>query len=192
MAWSLAAINPLDRSDWLLENLLVFAAFGGFAYNYNYRHHSSNLRFSMASYWCFAVFLCLHLYGSHYTYAQTPVGFWLQEALGLSRNHYDRIVHFSFGVLLALPFLELLQVKARLSGRWLKLLTLSAVLSCSTFYELLEMLAAFIVSPELGTAFLGAQGDEWDAQKDTGLALVGAIVTMLIVGRSRGALEARG
>jgi len=173
-AWLLAAINPLDRGDWLLENLLVFAAF--IILGLTYRIY----RFSDTSYWLFTVFMCLHLYGSHYTYAETPLGYWFKELLDLPRNHYDRVVHFSFGLLLAYPFRELLRDKAGLSGRWLTLMTLSIILSYSAIYELMEMLAAVIVEPELGSAFLGTQGDEWDAQKDTALAFLGGCLAMVI------------
>lgn len=172
--WLLAAINPHDRRDWLLENLLVFVFFALLPLT------ARRYRFSLPSYWLFTAFMCLHLYGAHYTYSHTPLGFWLQEVFDLPRNHYDRVVHFSFGLLLTYPFLELLRDRARLSGVWLNLLTLATVVALSTGYELLEMLTALVVEPELGAAFLGTQGDEWDAQKDTGLALIGSIIALLL------------
>jgi putative membrane protein len=137
-------------------------------------------RFSNLSYALFTVFLSLHMIGAHYTYAETPIGFWLQNWLGLSRNHYDRIVHFSFGLLIVYPLREILLRKSGVNSRRSYYLAVCCILAFSGFYEILEAIAAMIVSPELGAAFLGTQGDEWDAQKDSMLAFVGAIIGMLI------------
>jgi putative membrane protein len=173
--WLLAAIAPFNRFDWLLENLLVFIYGGLLVVSYR------RFAFSNLSYGLFAVFLTLHLVGAHYTYSETPIGFWLQDLLGLSRNHYDRIVHFSFGLLLAYPFRELLLRATGVRPAWSYLLAVIVVLGFSGFYEALEGVVAMIVSPELGAAYLGTQGDEWDAQKDTALAFSGAVLTMLLV-----------
>jgi putative membrane protein len=170
LLWIVTAIAPLYRRDWLLENLLVFVTVGALAATWR------RFRFSNLSYGLLTLFLSLHLVGAHYTYAETPLGFWLQDALELSRNHYDRIVHFSFGLLLAYPFRELLLRAAGIRQAWSYLLVVICVLGFSGFYEALEGLVAMIVSPELGSAYLGTQGDEWDAQKDTGLAFVGAVI----------------
>lgn len=172
--WIVTAIEPFDRRDWLLENLLVFIY--GALLLLTYRRFA----FSNLSYGLFGVFLSLHLIGAHYTYAETPFGFWLQDALGLSRNHYDRIVHFAFGLLIAYPFRELLIRFAGVKPRWSYLLAVIMVLGFSGFYEALEAVVAVAVSPELGAAYLGTQGDEWDAQKDTALAALGAIVAMAV------------
>ncbi|MCW5587843.1 MAG: DUF2238 domain-containing protein, partial [Chromatiales bacterium] len=154
--WIVTAIEPFDRRDWLLENLLVFIY--GALLLLTYRRFA----FSNLSYGLFGVFLSLHLIGAHYTYAETPFGFWLQDALGLSRNHYDRIVHFAFGLLIAYPFRELLIRVAGVKPRWSNLLAVIMVLGFSGFYEALEAVVAVAVSPELGAAYLGTQGDEWD------------------------------
>ncbi|MNY28847.1 Inner membrane protein YjdF [compost metagenome] len=90
-------------------------------------------------------------------------------------------MHFSFGLLLVYPLRELLQRSAGLTGRWLAILSLAVVMAMSALYEQVEMLAAVIVSPELGSAFLGTQGDEWDAQKDSGLAMLGALSMLLLL-----------
>lgn len=171
--WVAMAFEPFDRSDWLLENALVFVF--GFLLVFTYRRFT----FSNLSYGLFGIFLSLHMVGAHYTYAETPFGFWLQDMLGFSRNHYDRIVHFSFGLLLAYPIREFLLRLASVRKNWSYLLTIAVVLGFSGLYEALEGLAATIVSPELGVAYLGTQGDEWDAQKDTALALAGSIVAMV-------------
>lgn len=175
LIWLWAAIKPLSREDWLLENLLVFFFAGLLLATYR------RFAFSLTAYWLFALFMAMHLYGSHYTYAQTPLGFWFQDAFALGRNHYDRLVHFAFGLLLLYPLRELLQRLAGLSGRWLAILSLTVVMAMSALYEQVEMLAAVLVSPELGSAFLGTQGDEWDAQKDSGLAMLGALSMLLLL-----------
>jgi putative membrane protein len=175
--WVVTAIAPFDRFDWLLENVLVFVY--GALLVLTYRRFS----FSNLSYGLFTVFLSLHLVGAHYTYSETPPGFWVQDWLGLSRNHYDRLVHFAFGLLLAVPFRELLLRAAGVRPAWSYPLVLVTVLGFSGFYEALEGLVAMVVSPELGAAYLGTQGDEWDAQKDTALAFAGAGLTLLLVWR---------
>lgn len=168
--WATLAVSPLDRLDWLLENLLVFVFVGGLALTYR-RFPLSDL-----SYFLIALFLTLHAVGAHYTYAKVPLGFWLKDALELSRNHFDRVVHFSFGFLLAYPIRETLLRAVKTSQGWILFLTLQIVLACSVLFELLESWVAQIVSPELGAAYLGTQGDIWDAQNDTTAALIGALL----------------
>ena len=172
--WVITAIEPFDRGDWLLENLLVFIYAALLVVSYR------RFAFSNLSYGLFGLFLSLHLAGAHYTYAETPFGFWLQETFELSRNHYDRMVHFLFGLLIAHPFRELLLRAAGVRQEWSYILVVVMVLGFSGFYEALEGLVAVIVSPELGTAYLGTQGDVWDAQKDTGLAFAGVLIAMLL------------
>lgn len=172
LLWIITAIDPFDRRDWLLENLLVFFYCGLLVLTYR------RFAFSNISYGLFGLFLTLHLIGAHYTYSETPFGFWLQDALDLSRNHYDRIVHFAFGLLIACPFRELFLRAAGIRRSWSYPMVIVTVLGFSGFYEALEGIVAVIVSPELGAAYLGTQGDVWDAQKDTALAFSGAVVAM--------------
>jgi putative membrane protein len=181
--WVITAIEPFDRGDWLLENLLVFIYAALLVVSYR------RFAFSNLSYGLFGLFLSLHLVGAHYTYADTPFGFWLQEAFDLSRNHYDRLVHFLFGLLIAYPFRELLTRAAGVKQEWSYLMVVVTVLGFSGFYEALEAMVAVLVSPELGAAYLGTQGDEWDAQKDTAVAFGGAVSAMTatwIADRRRG------
>jgi putative membrane protein len=174
LLWTVTAIEPFDRRDWLLENLLVF--FYGGLLLVTYRR----FRFSALSYLLFTVFMSLHLVGAHYTYSEVPFGFWLQDALDLARNHYDRIVHFSFGLLIAYPLREWLLRITGVRRGWSYILTVALVLAFSGFYEVMEGIVAMIVSPDLGMAYLGTQGDEWDSQQDTFLAFSGAVVAMLV------------
>ena len=170
--FALAAVSPHGRGDWLLENLLVFA----FAATLAATHR--RFTFSNFSYLLIFVFLVLHAWGAHHTYSLTPLGFWLKDAFGLARNHYDRIVHFAFGLLLVYPLRELARRVLHLRGSWAYAVPALAILALSSGYEIVESWAARIVDPELGTAFLGTQGDEWDAQKDMSLGLLGALLAL--------------
>ena len=172
--WIVTAINPLHPDPWLLENLLVILVAIVLVFSYPW------FQFTNLSYFMFAVFLTLHMTGAHYTYSETPLGFWLQDWLGWKRNHYDRIVHFSFGLLLAFPLREELLRQPRVKRSWSYVLAVAMVLALSALYEVIEGAAALVINPELGTAFLGTQGDEWDSQKDTLLAFLGAILAMTL------------
>jgi putative membrane protein len=173
--WVITAIEPFNRRDWLLENLLVFVYSALLIVTYR------RFAFSNLSYLLFGIFISLHLVGAHYTYSEMPFGFWLQDTFEHSRNHYDRIVHFTYGLLIAYPFREILTRAAGVRPGWSYFLPVVGILAFSAFYEFIEAAVAVIVSPELGDAYLGTQGDVWDAEKDTFLAFSGAIITMTIV-----------
>lgn len=174
LLWVITAINPLYPKDWLIENLLVFIY--GVLLLVTYRR----FQFSNTSYVLFTLFLSLHLIGAHYTYSETPPGFWLQSLFGFERNHYDRIVHFSFGLLIAYPFREILLRRAQIKPSWSYFIAMCVIMTFSALYEVIEAVVAMIVSPELGSAYLGTQGDEWDAQKDAFLAFCGAVIALLV------------
>lgn len=172
--WIITAINPLYPRDWLIENMLVFIYGALLVFTY------PRFKFSNFSYALFSLFLSLHLIGAHYTYSETPLGFWLQPIFDFERNHYDRIVHFSFGLLIAYPFREILLRQAQVKRQWSYFLAVMVIMAFGAFYEVMEGVVAMLVSPELGSAYLGTQGDEWDAQKDSFLAFSGAIIAMLM------------
>lgn len=172
--WIITAVRPVDRSDWLIENLLVFIAVPFLALTYR------RAPLSDTSYVLIAAFLMLHAIGAHYTYAKVPIGDWMKETLDFDRNHFDRLVHCSFGLLLLVPLREVLMRTAPTRGFWSYALPVTVVISASGFFEILEALVAQIVSPELGTAYLGTQGDEWDAQKDMAAAVVGVAVSTVL------------
>ena len=169
VAWVAAAIRPLDRGDWLLENLLVFAFVPFLVVSYR-RRPLSNFSYALLF-----LFLLQHALGAHYTYAKVPLGDWMKEAFGLERNHFDRVVHFNFGLLLTLPLANLLRMQ-RLKPFWSGFLPAAAIVSLSGTYEIIEAVVAWLVAPELGQAYLGTQGDIWDGQKDMALALVGSAI----------------
>ncbi len=118
---------------------------------------------------------------AHYTYSEVPFGFYLSEVFHFSRNHFDRIVHFSFGLLLVYPVRELLIRFANIRGFFSYYLPIDVVLACSGLFEIIEWLFVMMVNPELGDAYLGTQGDIWDAQKDMVLATIGALIATILI-----------
>ncbi len=173
--WISTFLGTTDIKNWFLENTLTFIFLFFLISSFK------KFQFSDVSYLLICIYLCLHVYGSKYTYAENPFGYWLKEQLHLQRNHYDRIVHFSFGFLLAYPMREMFL-------KWLKypswvawLLPIEITLSVSAFYELIEWAVADVFFPAQGDAYLGTQGDIWDSQKDVFLAFSGAIIATTIV-----------
>ncbi len=174
-AWGVTLAHTTDIKNWLLENTLVFL-FGGFLFFF-YRKY----QFSDLSYLLMTIYLLLHIYGAMYTYAENPFGYWLKDALGLERNPYDRIVHFSFGFFLAYPVREILLNVYKFPKGFAWGLPIEFTLSISGLYELVEWAVADLFFPEQGMAYLGTQGDIWDAQKDMGIAVLGALIATSIV-----------
>ncbi len=170
--WIWAAIEPVYRTDWFLENILLVAAVGMLVLIY-FKHPLSQMAHMLI-----AIFFILHTVGAHYTYAEAPWGEWLKSAFDTERNHYDRVVHGSFGLLLAYPIRELLIRGVRLKNHASYFLTFIIIAASSEVYEISEWLTAEIVSPEAAYAFLGTQGDPFDAQKDSSLALLGALTAL--------------
>lgn len=181
---TLLGIAPLHRADWALENAL--AVLGVLLLVWTYKR----MRLSNASYGLIFLFLVLHEVGAHYTYAEVPYDVWFEQLtgetlssrFGFERNHFDRLVHFAYGLLLAYPLRELFVRVAEARGFWGYFLPLNIVMSTSMLYEVLEWLAALTVGGDLGQAYLGTQGDVWDAQKDMLWATLGAALALLILG----------
>ena len=175
LVWLWAAIEPLHPEDWLLKNYLIFLFVPIIILSGRY------FRLSDLSYSLITVFMMLHVVGSHYTYSETPFGFTLQQWFGADRNMYDRFVHFSFGLMLAYPMRETFMRIAKTRGFWGYQIPLDLVIASSAIYELIEWLVAGQVDITAGIAFLGAQGDIWDAQKDIAAAIMGAVLALTIV-----------
>ncbi|MEO8324339.1 MAG: DUF2238 domain-containing protein [Nitrospirota bacterium] len=169
------SMAPYDPESWAVANILPLLFVGVLTITYR------QLPFSGVSYVLFAVFLTLHTIGSHYTYAQVPFGLWLEKIFELPRNHFDRIVHFCFGLLFAQPMFELF---GRIPGiaRWIRAgMVLLTLMGLGGLWEIMESWVTRIVHPELGLAYLGAQGDIWDAQKDMAATLYGALIWLVIM-----------
>ncbi len=175
VVWIAVAISPRYRDAWLLENGLTMIAVPAAVATYR--------RFPLSdrSYVLLTAFLLMHTVGSYYTYSEVPIGYWARDALGLERNHYDRVVHFMFGLLLCRPMRELTIRRPAAVGPFpTALISVALVALASVTYEVVEWWAAIISDPEAGTAFLGTQGDVWDAQWDMALACGGGIIAALV------------
>lgn len=170
IVWGNSLIGTTDIKNWLIENTLTVIALLFLIFNYK------KYKFSNFSYLLICIFLCLHVYGSKYTYAENLFGYWLQDVLHSSRNQYDRLVHFSFGLLLYYPlqecFLKWIKIPEYLA---LKLPVL-VILSASALYEIVEWLVAAVFFVEEGVSYLGTQGDVWDSQKDMAIAFLGVLL----------------
>lgn len=173
--WISTFTGTTDMNNWMLENTLTFLFVIFLVVSFR------RYQFSDLSYLLVCVYLCLHVYGSKYTYAENPFGYWLQEAVHSKRNFYDRIVHFSFGFLLAYPMRELFLKWLRYPKLVSWILPVEITLSISAFYELIEWSVADVFFKAQGDAYLGTQGDIWDAQKDIFMAFAGAILATTIV-----------
>lgn len=180
--WVALAISPVDRKDWALENLLAVILVVILALT------AKRFPFSRISYTLIFLFLCLHEVGAHYTYAMVPYDQWFESIFGRTwnslwgweRNHFDRLVHFSYGLLLAYPIRETFHRVASVKGFWGYFLPLDVTMSTSMLFELFEWAAAEIFGGDLGVAYLGTQGDIWDAHKDMALASLGAVIAMTV------------
>jgi putative membrane protein len=180
------AVGPPHLSDFLLEHLFTVAFVAFLCWSHG-RFRLSNL-----SYTAIFVFLCLHVVGAHYTYSEVPYDAWLrrlgswfgapkfsfESLFGFERNHYDRLIHFSFGLLIAYPVREVFIRIVRVRGFWGYYLPLDVMMSFSLVYELIEWGVAVVIAGDVGQSYLGTQGDEWDSQKDMALASLGGLVAM--------------
>lgn len=181
LLWIALAIAPWHRSDWVLENVLVGIFVAALALG------RKRFPLSPASYTLIFLFLCLHEVGAHYTYSEVPYDRWfasftgttLNSVLGWERNNFDRVVHLSYGLLLAYPVRELFLRLTAFRGFWSYFLPLDLTMSTSMIYELVEWGAAVAFGGDLGEAYLGTQGDVWDAHKDMALATLGAVIAMI-------------
>lgn len=192
VVWVLSAINPLHPADWLLENVLTIIFAVIFLATWRY------FCFSPLTHALIFAFLSFHAIGSHYTYAEVPYDLWsvaltgfsINDYFGFERNHFDRLVHFCYGLFLAYPAREALVRWAGLRGFWGYFIPLDITMSTSMLYELIEWAAAEAFGGELGQAYLGTQGDVWDAHKDMALASLGALIATILARVLRDSIKA--
>lgn len=174
----LLGINPADRADWLLENVLVALALIWLVHGYR------RSRLSNTAYVLLFVFGVLHEIGAHFQYAGVPyeevfhslTGYSIDAMFGFERNHYDRLVHFLYGLLLTPVAAEIIDRRVNPEGIWRFLLPVTFMFAQAPLYELIEWAAASLFGGELGAAYLGTQGDVWDAHKDMALAGLGSLI----------------
>lgn len=173
--WVYGWFNCIDRKDWIIENQLVFI---GITILFATRKWH---RFSNTGYVCIFLFIMLHLYGAFYAYTQNAFGELLQQKFDLWRNPYDRIVHFSFGLLMAYPFREILINKFKVAKKASWFLPIEIAFSFGTIFEMIEWAVSILTTKETGETYVATQGDVWDAHKDIILAALGAAIAMFIV-----------
>ena len=173
----LSGIGPYDRATWLMEVAPIFVAVPVLL--------ATAKRFPLTPLVYRLIFLhaLILMLGGHYTYARVPLGFWFQELLDLTRNHYDRLGHFVQGFVPAMIAREILLRRTPLRrGGWLFFLVACVALAISACYEFIEWWAA-LAGGESANDFLGTQGDVWDTQWDMFLALLGALAAQLLLAR---------
>ncbi len=180
--WLTLAIRPRDRVVWLTESALTIVVVVALASTY-FSWPLSNFSYSLV-----AAFLVMHTIGGHFTYARVPYDVFLNAQFGLelhkrfgwSRNHYDRLVHFAYGLLITYPFYEMLERYAEPNGIWSYFLAPALIMASSMVFEVFEWWAAEALGGDAGSDYVGSQGDAWDAQKDMALATGGSILTMIV------------
>jgi putative membrane protein len=177
--------RPEKVFDWWLENATALTFLAVLALTYR------RLPLSDLSYLLIFVYLSMHEWGAEYKYSDVPLGEWMKPWLHTTRNHYDRVMHFSYGLLLSYPMQEWFMRVVGVTSRWRYLLPVEMTLSFSACYEMLEAFAASVLTPERGEEFVGMQGDIWDSQKDMFMAGLGAIAAMLVIAMVRTAFTRR-
>ncbi len=168
---------PHDRTTWLLEVFPALIALPVMWFTWP--------RFALTPllYWLVAVHGLILMIGGAYTYARVPLGFWMQDWFGFTRNHYDRIGHFAQGFVPAVLARELLlRVWALGSRKLVAFLTICICMAISAFYELVEWWSALILG-QGADEFLGTQGDPWDTQADMFFAMMGAVAAVSLLAR---------
>lgn len=177
---------PAGRFSWALEVVPGLLEVGALA--------ALHRRFPVSRLVHVTVFLhmLVLVYGGYYTYAHTPLGNWARDALGLARNHYDRVGHVALGFFPSFLIREvLLRTSPLRPGKWLFAITLSIAFSIGAFWELLEWWTTLVVAGDVGVAFLGSQGDVWDAQWDMLLVGVGSALALALLSRAHDRSMAR-
>lgn len=169
-------IWPVQRSLWLVENLLVVALAIILVWTYR------KFRFSNQSYLFILLFLVLHTFATHYSYATTPIDEWLKSTFHTKRSYYDRFVHFAFGLLWVYPFGELYVRLAMRRGVWPFIVPVIIVMALSAIFEIIEAVGAIIAGQGQNEGeFVGMQGDIFDTQKDMFSAFIGALLALALL-----------
>jgi len=172
-----SCILTRDRSTWVLEVFPILLGFPILFFTYK-RFPLTNLLYALI-----IVHFTILAVGGIYTYAEVPLGYWMKDWFHFSRNHYDRIGHFAQGFIPAVLVREiLLRTTPLRQGKMLFFIVVCICLAVSAFYEFIEWWTVLIKGSS-AEAFLGTQGDVWDAHWDMFFAMIGAITAMIIMPR---------
>lgn len=172
-------IAPTSREDWMLENVITVLAMIWVVW------WQRRVGFSRLACGLLFAFAFLHEIGAHYQYSEVPYEHWfaaisdggsIDGLFGFQRNQFDRGIHFLYGLLITPVASEVITARVRLRGLWLFLMPVTFMMSHALIYELVEWSAASVFAADLGQAYLGTQGDVWDAQKDMALAVLGSLI----------------
>jgi len=173
--WIVIAIAPKYRGVWIAENILpvLFIIFLILTYN--------KFRFSNFNYSMLFLFLVLHTIGSYYSYAEMPLFNLIKELFNLSRNHYDRVIHFLFGLIFFFPVYGFIHKKLKIKLSWAFLLAFFVIVALKGIFEVIEWLLVLVTRENVTivTNYLGMQGDPWDTQKDMLVGMIGSVLSWI-------------
>ncbi|MFH4492498.1 DUF2238 domain-containing protein [Vibrio alginolyticus] len=172
-----SALEPNSRAVWFAEIIPaigILVAIWAISILY---------QFSNTAYFLMFIWLCLHTIGAKYTFSEVPFD-WFNDMIGSERNNFDRVAHFSIG-LYAYPIAEYLINKKRFNKAFSCWFALFAIMSLAAGYEIIEWWYAELAGGDEGIAFLGSQGDIWDAQKDMLCDTVGAVLSLFLMSAQR-------
>jgi putative membrane protein len=172
--WFYTFSQTHDYLNWVVENLLVFIFVGFFIWQLNTFKNSTLFSFT-----CIFLFVMMHISGSQYAYTHHPIGIWMKDAFHLQRNGFDRLVHFSFGLLITIPLQEYIVQKLEVKQKLASMISFLWISTFAAVFELIEWIIGGVLFPETGTDYVGTQGDVWDPQKDIALAMIASLTILL-------------
>jgi putative membrane protein len=179
--WAATCLSPPCPRELVLQHIPTVIALAALGWC------RRRLQLSRASVRLVLLFLALHALGARYLYSYVPYDDWsvalggrpISSQFGFTRNHYDRLVHFAYGLLLYVPLAEAIERTLKPRGAWSGVLAVQGILATSAAYEIIEWCVALTFAPDWAEHYNGQQGDLWDAQKDMSLAAAGALVALI-------------
>ena len=172
----ISAVNPNYMIVWVYENIITIVFLFLLIITYK------KFKFSNLTYTLLFILLVLHAIGSHYSYSEMPLFDLIKDNFNLERNNYDRLVHFLFGFIFYFPVYEIISRKFKIKSFWVCLIAFLIITGFKGIYEIIEYVSILISKNDvIGTNFLGMQGDQWDAQKDMILGMIGALLAWIFI-----------
>jgi putative membrane protein len=169
--WIIMGINPVKPKMFIIESILLIILVLLLVLTYK------KFKFKNFTYTILFIFAILQIIGGHYTYSNVPFD-WFTNFFNFERNHYDRVIHFLFGLIFSIAYRELYIKTTGDKGFWSYLIPIEMAFATGSIYEIIEWMYAIVAEPANAEAYLGLQGDVWDAHKDMFLAGIGSIISM--------------